>query len=201
MFLKNDREPPKFEQNVQPTMTKLPASDGALLGEWCAEQYGAKKDAVSKLACLTLANQLAKTTGDEALESRIEFQLSAQVDETKVREILDGKACDELLGFGLVDSIIERYENESSESRISPGTFVKLLLCEGARRAAESVVKPNRRFTMEDFRVAAWRVHSACAALAEGHSEIDVSKEALNISKKIVEEVRKELKNILARYK
>ncbi|GMH84962.1 hypothetical protein TL16_g10079 [Triparma laevis f. inornata] len=189
MFLKEGGQPPKFEQ-VRATMVKLPLSDGALLGEWCASQYGTKKNAENKLSSLKLASQLAAEIQDSDVSSRIEDQLSLQISEIKVREILDGKTStsnskvDEILGVGLVDCIISKWE----DSRIETEMFVTLLLLEGGRRAAESIVESNGRFTMEDFRVAAWRIHSACAALAEEHENVDVSKEALSISKRIVEQ-------------
>ena len=205
MFLKHslnrDDHLPPFELSVKPIMVKLPQNDAAMLGEWCAGQYAVfgqfGKCVYDRLECLKLSRTFAQDSGNDELSKRIQRQLSALEDEILVREVLEGNggrgsATNKLLK-DLVDVIIGGW-SVSGDFITTPQKIIARLLHECSKKVARTLVSQAGKdmdasvpfISMEDYRQAAWSVHSACALIGRQHG-VNVSRVAKDMAQRIIE--------------
>ena len=193
---------PPFDAEVLPVLKRLKvANDGAELAEWCASQYPSHSQ--DRLLCLETGLDLAmkastrseqivlasrKNDRKELLDDekaaldrveRMTHAKSALSDILTVKRVLEKsmEGVKDAATNSIVSVLIEKSRTAPrSEEEISPEQFAENLLIECSLASAQAVLDEFISLSMARFRQIASAVHSACKALEDQYSHIDVGR-------------------------
>jgi len=193
---------PPFDAEVLPVLKRLKfANDGAELTEWCASQY--PTHCQDRLSCLETGLDLAMKASTQAEQlvlasrknerkelvddeksaldrvERMTQAKSALSDILTVKKVVDKsmEGIKDAATNSIMAALIEKSRTSPrSEEEISPEQFAENLLIESSLASAQAVLDEFISLSMAHFSQIASAVHSACKALEDQYSHIDVGR-------------------------